>query len=117
VKVQLGRLQALEYVAVHYQGHRQRHLYELLTAATDAPSALCEYDANRSGNSSDRSATGPLSESPVLLKQDAQMREPVRLGKRTSQERANGAAYRSGISSLAAEAASSAIASTTATAS
>jgi DNA primase catalytic core len=115
VKVQLGRLQALEYVVVHYQGHRQRHLYELLTAATAAPSALCEYDANRPEKSSDRSATGPLSESPVLLKQDAQMREPVRLGKRTSQERANGASYRSGISSLAAEAASSASASTTAT--
>ncbi len=118
VKVQLGRLQALEYVAVHYQGHRQRHLYELLTAATAAPSALCEYDANRSGNSVNRSATGPLSERPVLLREDTQMAQPVRLGKRTSRERANGASYRSGISSLAADPAPSAIvSSTTATAS
>jgi DNA primase len=99
VKVQLGRLQALEYVAVHYQGHRQRHLYELLSSAV-------EYDPNRSGFSVDRSATGPTVKGPVLSSDGVQMGEPVReLASAVRGTRVNGRPYRSDVSLLAAQSA------------
>src|SRR5205823_4025984 len=62
LKVHLRTLQELEYVAVHYQGHRQRFQYELLVSATDAAPRSIDpeqpYDANRPGKITDRSATG-----------------------------------------------------------
>jgi DNA primase len=104
VKVQLGRLQSLEYVAVHYQGHRQRHLYELL-------SSVMEYDSNRSGILADRSATGPAAERPVLSSDGEPMREPVRDHASTLRAaRINGRPYRSDVSPLAADSAAPTIA-------
>lgn len=104
VKVQLGRLQALEYVAVHYQGHRQRHLYELL-------SSVVEYDSNRSGFSADRTGTGPACSGPVLSSEHAQMPEPVRSSAGTSRgKRINGRPYRNDVSPLVADSAPPALA-------
>jgi hypothetical protein len=106
VKVQLSRLQALEYVAIHYQGHRQRYLYELLTSATEgeaSPSneAAHQYDPNRSGFREDRSATGPASKRPVLLNEDAKIAQPVRKSQSIYKGK-DSKSYRSNISSLAA---------------
>jgi DNA primase catalytic core len=91
VKVQLKRLEELEYVAVHHRaGHRQRALYELCVSAPEgAPSPLGakghEYDANRSGfvaNRSgekvNRSATGPNENRPVFSSEIGGMSKPVR---------------------------------------
>jgi DNA primase len=106
VKVQLSRLQALEYVAIHYQGHRQRYLYELLTSTTDGgafPSneTAQQYDPNRSGFCQDRSATGPASERRVLLNEGAQIAQPVRKSQSIYKGK-DSKSYRSNISSLAA---------------
>jgi hypothetical protein len=108
VKVQLGRLQELEYVAVHYQGHRQRHLYELLTSAEGASigfdGGASECDLNRSGFLADRSATGPASERPVLLSNAAEIAQPVRKSESTYKgQRVNATSYRSDIFPLAAK--------------
>ncbi len=80
VKVHLKTLVELEYVAVHRQGHAQRHTYELLASAepsADPLSASFGYDTNRSAEMADRSASGRSDNRPVFLNQDAEKAAPV----------------------------------------
>jgi DNA primase len=70
IKVQLQRLVQLEYVTMQtHREHRQRILYGLSYT----------YDGNRSGKESDRSGSGPLGKGPVLLRDVAEVSEPVRV--------------------------------------
>ncbi len=117
VKVQLKRLEELEYVLVHHKsGHRQRGLYELcVSAAGGGPSPFeakgHEYDANRSGllgnrsgEMDNRSGTGPASSGPVLSHDIARMSQPVSLSDgHVSGERAYGMSYAQASTSDAAE--------------
>jgi hypothetical protein len=108
LKVHLRTLQELEYVAVHYQGHRQRHLYELLVGTeTVEPSLLVSrmhgYDANRSGERSNRSATGRVHGRPVLSNDSGVVVQPVGVFAGALQaEREPDASYAPSIAPLAA---------------
>jgi DNA primase len=72
LKVHLQRLVELEYLLIHRAGHAQRHLYELLYDGEPSASEThlnglievarlrdgCAYDANRSEQKANRSASG-----------------------------------------------------------
>ena len=108
LKVHLRTLQELEYVAVHYQGHRQRHLYELLVSTETAEvsplvSRVQAYDANRSGERTNRSATGRAQNRPVLSNDSGVVVQPVGVfAGAASPERDSDASYAPSIAPLAA---------------
>jgi len=100
IKLHMRTLVELEYVAQHRAGHAQRHVYELVCGAVDGArgpfeGAGFEYDANRSANSANRSATGRSANRPVFSRDVEGVSGPVGdFEGRVTGLRANGASRR-----------------------